>query len=179
MLIQISRSTCPRPGHCGHESMSHSTVVGLADRADKTITNLPSPGPAHALACMAAVALAPGFSVEYGSPYLCEVPLMNPRLGDSHYLAAVVEHERITIGVAEEIEGKNRTGRECINRLDCFLSIFDPDESAVALGRLRLDPLRIGLSIALGTVDVSGPVYDPEQVGIFSMFETNLSHAQG
>ena len=104
---------------------------------------------------------------------------MTPRLGDGHYLATVVEHERITIGVAEEIEGKNRTGRKCINRLDCFLSAFDPDESAVALGRLRLDPLRIGLSIALGTVDVPGPVYDPEQVGIFSMLETDLSHAQG
>ena len=62
--------TCPRPGHCGHESMSHSTVVGLADRADKAIADFPPPGPAHAFACMAAIALAPGFSVEYGSSYL-------------------------------------------------------------------------------------------------------------
>ena len=103
---------------------------------------------------------------------------MNPSLGNGHYLTAIVEHEGVAIGVSEEIEGMNGTGRKRVNRIDCFRAIFDPDESAVALGCLRLDPLRIGLSIALGTVNVAGSVYNPEQVGLFSMLKTNLSHAK-
>ncbi len=85
----------------------------------------------------------------------------------------------MTVGMTEEIEGVDGAGREGINRFDCFLSAFDPDELAVALVRLRLNPLRIGFSITIGTVDISGPIYDPDQAGIFSMLKTNLSHAKG
>ena len=127
---------------------------------------------------MAAIALADGPLRKDRAPDLPKVPLVNPGLGYGHDLIAIIEHEAIPVGVAEKVKGEDRTSGPGIDCGDRLRSASYPDELAVAFVGLLLNPGGIGFPIGDCTSHVSGPVNDPDKLGLFPMCNSYLGHPE-
>ena len=160
-------SADPFAGDRGQFAERDGFVVGFAFGSDKRDADFTAPNGAHAFAGVAAVALAESVFVERPSADFSQVFFVNPSLADSHHIGAVIEHEAVTVGVAEEVEGDDVTA--AIDGRDGLIAGIDPDQFGVSFGGLFCDPLGIGLAIFLSANDVARFVNDPDQTGIFAM----------
>ena len=81
--------------------------------------------------------------------------------------------------MAEKVESENGTGRTSVDGGDGLGAAIDPDELAIAFVCLLLDPDRIGFAVSTGAGEITGPVDDPDQIGLAAVLEPDLSHAEG
>ena len=160
-------SADPFTGDRGKFAERDGFVVGFAFGSDKRDANLTAPNGAHTLAGVAAVTLAKSVFVESPSADFSQVFFVNPSLADSHHIGAVIEHEAVTVGVAEEVEGDDVA--TAIDGGDGLIAGIDPDQFGVSFGGLFSDPLGVWLAIFLSANNVARFVNDPGQAGIFAM----------
>ena len=141
------------------------------------MTNLAFPDSGHALAGVAAPALAKGIFVKSSATDLSEVAFVDPALADGHDVAAVVEHEAEAIGVAEVIEGDDvLMGVDGGDRLGAGV---DPDEFSVSLGGLLGDPGGVGVTVIAAAGEVAIFINDPSDLGAGSVCSAEFVHPHG
>lgn len=160
-------SANPFSGDRGKLAERDGCVVGFAFGSDKRDANITAPNGTHTFAGVAAVALAESVFVESPSADFSQVFFVNPSLADSHHIGAVIEHEAVTVGVAEEVKGDDVAA--AIDGGDGLITGIDPDQFGVSLGGLFSDPLGVWLAIFLSANDVARFVNDPGQAGICAM----------
>jgi len=159
--------------------MSDHGVVCFATGTDEAGTERFVPDGAHAFSGVAAVALADGVFGEDAAADLGEVLLVDPSLAGGHDCAAVVEHEAVAVGVAEEVEGADAAGGAGVEGADGLAAGADPDELAISFGGLFLNPGRVGIAVLLAALGVAGAVNDPDEIGVGSVGAADLDHAEG
>ena len=115
-------------------TLADDGVVGGADRALEGDADGAFPGRAHAFSGMAAPALAVGIAGEYRGPDAGQVALVQPGGGGRHDFIAVIEHERIAVGMAEEIERGDGAFGAGVDGADEVAAAVDPDELDAILG---------------------------------------------
>lgn len=106
-----------------------------------------------------------------------EVVFVNPALADSHDVAAVVEHEAVAIGMAEEVEADDVAAG--VDGGDCLWPGVDPDELGFALGGLLGDPGGVGLAVIAAAREVAVFVNDPSDLSAVSVGFAEFVHAHG
>ena len=104
---------------------------------------------------------------------------MNPSFGYSHHMVAVVEHEAIPVGVAEEVEGEDRTSGAAVNCRNRLRSAAHPDKLAVTFVGLLPNPREVGFSVCARPGDISGTIDDPDEFCLFAMCEPDFGHPEG
>src|SRR6187399_911929 len=94
------------PASAGREehAAARARVVGLSDRANHGQAGRPLPGAAHALACVAAPALAVGIPREGTAVDAGQIFFVQPGSGGAVDHSAVVEHEAVLVAVPEVFE---------------------------------------------------------------------------
>lgn len=167
MVILEIVSADPLAGDRGKFAERDGFVVGFAFGSDQWDANSTTPNGAHTFAGVAAVALAESVFVESTSADFSQVFFVNPSLADSHHIGAVIEHEAVTVGVAEEVEGDDVAA--AIDGGDGLIAGINPDQFGVPFGGLLGDPRGVWLVIFLSANDVARLVNNPSQAGIFAM----------
>lgn len=167
MVILEIVSADPLAGDRGKSAERDGFVVGFAFGPDKRDANFTTPNSAHTFAGVAAVALAESVFVESTSADFSQVFFVNPSLADSHHIGAVIKHEAVTVGVAEEVEGDDVAAT--IDGGDGLITGINPDQFCVPFGGLLGDPLGVWLVIFLSANDVAWLVNNPSKAGIFAM----------
>lgn len=160
-------SADPLTGDRGKSAERDGFVVGFAFGSDEWDANFTAPNGAHTFAGVTAVALAKSVFVKSPFADFSQVFFVNPSLADSHHIGAVIEHEAVTVGVAEEVEGDDVAA--AIDGGDGLIAVINPDQFGVPFGGLLSDPLGVWLAIFLSANDVARLVNDPGQAGIFAM----------
>ena len=167
MVILEIVSADPFAGDRGKSAERYGFVVGFSFGSDKRDADSTTPNSAHTFAGVAAVALAESVFVESTSADFSQVFFVNPSLADSHHIGAVIKHEAVTVGVAEEVEGDDVAA--AIDGGDGLIAGINPDQFGVPFGGLLGDPLGVWLVIFLSANNVAWLVNNPSKAGIFAM----------
>lgn len=100
----FNSSPCPAAFDDGHFALANDGVEGFAAGTFEGDSDGAFPDGAHAFSGVAAPAFAIGVAVEDGGFDAWEVALVEDGGGCGHDFVAVIEHEGIAVGVAEEVE---------------------------------------------------------------------------
>lgn len=167
----------PAAGDGGHFSFGEGGVVGFSFGSDEGGAEGAFPDGGHAFAGVAAPALAEGVFVKGAAVDFAKVFFVNPSLADGHDVAAVVEHEAVSVGVAEEVEGGDVA--KAIDGGNGLAASADPDESGFAFGSLFGDPFGVGFAVLPAAELVAVFVDDPGDGGAFAVGFFDFVHAHG